>query len=51
MKIAVVGAGYVGLAGGGAGSLGHKVFLMENNREKLVSGIVLKTLVYFKVNE
>jgi len=41
MKIAVVGAGYVGLTWAAVlASLGHKVFLMENNREKLVSGIV-----------
>jgi len=41
MKIAVVGAGYVGLTWAAVlASLDHKVFLVENNREKLVSGIV-----------
>ena len=36
MKIAVVGAGYVGLTWAAVlASLGHKVFLVENNQEKL----------------
>jgi len=36
MKIAVIGAGYVGLTWTAVlASLGHRVFLVENNREKL----------------